>query len=91
MKETKGLKFVKTVRITFEKMSRDGVSNETAYFNSAPKTEMNVYDLEDDLIISKRDSKQEHNMDISGLWMDKQICQWTLDKQIRSVSNRSKV
>ena len=52
MKETKGLKFVETVRITFEKMSRDGVSNETAYFNSAPKTEMNVYVLEDDLITS---------------------------------------
>ena len=51
MKETKGLKFVETIRITFEKMSQDGISNETAYFNDAPKTVMNVFDLEDDLTI----------------------------------------
>ena len=80
MKETKGLKFVETIRITFEKMSQDGISNETAYFNNAAKTVMNVFDLEDDLTIFTKRFKQDYNMNISGLWMDNQICQWTLDK-----------
>ena len=80
MKETKGLKPVETIRITFEKMSQDGISNETAYFNNAPKTVMNVFDLEDDLIIFTERFKQDYNMNISVLRMDNQICQWTLDK-----------
>lgn len=50
-----GLKFVETITITFEKMSQDGVTKKTAYFNSALNTVINIVDLEDDLKIASQE------------------------------------
>lgn len=50
-----GLKFVETITITFEKMSQDGVTKNTTYFNSALNTVINIVDLEDDLKIASQE------------------------------------
>lgn len=50
-----GLKFVETITITFEKMSQDGVTKKTTYFNSALNTVINIVDLEDDLKIASQE------------------------------------
>ena len=50
-----GLKFVETITITFERMSRDGVTKKTAYFNSALNTVLNIVDSEDDLKIASQE------------------------------------
>lgn len=50
-----GLKFVETITITFEKMSQDGVTKKTAYFNNALNTVSNIVDLEDDLKIASQE------------------------------------
>ena len=36
--EMKGLKFIKTLAVTFEKMTSDGEIYKTAYVNGVPKT-----------------------------------------------------
>ena len=50
-----GLKFVETITITFERMSQDGVTKKTAYFNSALNTVLNIADSEDDLKIASQE------------------------------------
>lgn len=50
-----GLKFIETITIKFEKMSQDGVTKKTAYFNSALNTVINIVDLEDDLKIASQE------------------------------------
>lgn len=59
MNEMKGLKFVATLRTTFEKMTQGGTIRKTAYFNSAPKTVINTGDLEEDLIISSQETQNK--------------------------------
>ena len=50
-----GLKFVETITITFERISQDGVTKKTAYFNSALNTVLNIADSEDDLKIASQE------------------------------------
>ena len=50
-----GLKFVETITITFERMSQDGVTKKTAYFNSPLNTVLNIVDSEDDLKIASQE------------------------------------
>lgn len=45
MKQMKGLTFVETISITFEKMSQDGVTNKTAYFKTVPNAMLNIFYL----------------------------------------------
>ena len=46
LKLMKGLKFVETIKVTFEKTSGNGVISKTAYFNSINQVIINKYDIQ---------------------------------------------
>lgn len=68
----KGLKFVETISITFEKITQEGIITKTAYFNSTLKTVINVHDLKDDIEITS----QEIINKMSG-WMS-EVSEWII-------------
>ena len=54
LNETKGLKYVETLKVTFEKISDGGIIEKTAYFNSAPQTIINQMEINEALQMSKQ-------------------------------------
>ena len=54
LNEMKGLKYVETLKVTFEKMSGDEMVNKTAYFNSTPQTIINQTEITDSSQLSKQ-------------------------------------
>ena len=54
LNEMKGLKYVETLKVTFEKMSGDEIVNKTAYFNSTPQTIINQTEITDSSQLSKQ-------------------------------------
>ena len=50
----KGLKYVETLKVTFEKQSGDEIISKTAYFNSTPQTIINHADIANSLQLSKQ-------------------------------------
>ena len=54
LNEMKGLKYVETLTVTFEKMSGDEMVNKTAYFNSTPQTIINQTEITDSSQLSKQ-------------------------------------
>ena len=49
----KGLKFVETLRVTFQKLAKDEIVYKTAYFNSKPQTIINNTEIPEVLQLSK--------------------------------------
>ena len=54
LNEMKGLKYVETLKVTFEKNSGDEIVEKTAYFNSAPQTIINQMEINEALQMSKQ-------------------------------------
>ena len=50
----KGLKYVETLKVTFEKISADEIVEKSAYFNSTPQTIINQMEIADSLQSSKQ-------------------------------------
>ena len=54
LNEMKGLKYVETLKVTFEKISADEIVEKSAYFNSTPQTIINQMEIADSLQSSKQ-------------------------------------
>ena len=54
LNEMKGLKYVETLKVTFEKNSGDEIVEKSAYFNSTPQTIINQMEIADSLQSSKQ-------------------------------------
>ena len=54
LNEMKGLKYVGTLKVTFEKNSADEIVEKLAYFNSTPQTIINQMEISDSLQSSKQ-------------------------------------
>ena len=54
LNEMKGLKYVETLKVTFEKLIADETVYKTAYFNSSPKQIINQIEIADSLQLSKQ-------------------------------------
>ena len=54
LNEMKGLKYVETLKVTFEKNSADEIVEKSAYFNSTPQTIINQMEIADSLQSSKQ-------------------------------------
>ena len=54
LNEIKGLKYVETLKVTFEKISNGGIIEKTAYFNSTPQTIINQMEINEALQMSKQ-------------------------------------
>ena len=54
LNEMKGLKYVETLKVTFEKYSADETVEKSAYFNSTPQTIINQMEIADSLQSSKQ-------------------------------------
>ena len=54
LNEMKGLKYVETLKVTFEKMSGDEIVEKSAYFNSTPQTIINQMEINEALQMSKQ-------------------------------------
>ena len=54
LNEMKGLKYVETLKVTFEKNSDDEIVEKSAYFNSTPQTIINQMEIADSLQSSKQ-------------------------------------
>jgi len=50
----KGIKYIETLKITFEKLSGDEIVSKTAYFNSVAQTIINQTEINDTLQLSKQ-------------------------------------
>ena len=57
MNELKGLKFVETLKVTFDKVEDKGdkkvMNDKTAYFNSSPQTMINDTEIADSLRLTE--------------------------------------
>ena len=53
LESMKGLKFVETMKVTFEKESSSRIISKTAYFNSKAQTIINPMEIKEELILSK--------------------------------------
>ena len=54
LKEMKGLKYVETIKVVFNKMSDGKIISKTAYFNSTPQTIINHVDITNSSQLSKQ-------------------------------------
>ena len=54
LNEMKGLKYVETLKVTFEKISADVIVEKSAYFNSASQTIINQMEINEALQMSKQ-------------------------------------
>ena len=54
LNEMKGLKFIETLKITFSKMTGDGIIHKTAYFNSKAQTIINDLEIAETLKVSEQ-------------------------------------
>ena len=54
LNEMKGLKYVETLKVTFEKISADVIVEKSAYFNSTSQTIINEMEIADSLQMSKQ-------------------------------------
>ena len=54
LNEMKGLKYVETLKVTFEKISADAIVEKSAYFNSTSQTIINYMEIADSLQMSKQ-------------------------------------
>ena len=54
LNEMKGLKYVETLKVTFEKISADAIVEKSAYFNSTSQTTINEMEIVDSLQMSKQ-------------------------------------
>ena len=54
LNEMKGLKYVETLKVTFEKISADVIVEKSAYFNSTSQTIINEMEIADSLQLSKQ-------------------------------------
>ena len=54
LNEIKGLKYVETLKVTFEKISADVIVEKSAYFNSASQTIINQMEINEALQMSKQ-------------------------------------
>ena len=54
LNEMKGLKYVETLKVTFEKNSADEIVEKSAYFNSTPQTIINQMEINEALQMSKQ-------------------------------------
>ena len=54
LNEMKGLKYVETLKVTFEKISADEIVEKSAYFNSTPQTIINQMEITDSLQSTKQ-------------------------------------
>ena len=61
----KGLKYVETLKVTFEKNSDDEIVEKTAYFNSTPQTIINKTEINEALQMSKQNILNQINQWIS--------------------------
>ena len=69
--EMTGIKFVETLKITFEKQSGDETVYKTAYFNSFPQTILNETEITPVLPCNYTTNiKPSQSMDIRGIVMD---------------------
>ena len=50
----KGIKYIETLKVTFEKLSGDEIVSKTAYFNSVAQTIINHTEIADALQLSKQ-------------------------------------
>lgn len=57
--ELKGSKFVKTLSVTFEKVTSDNIITKTAYFHSSPKTVIYDMDIKEDLALSSEEIRNK--------------------------------
>ena len=73
----KGLKFIETFKVTFEKTSSNGVINKTAYFNSINQVIINKYDIQSSLKLA-----QEQIINRIAIWIS-EGSGWT----IKSINN----
>ena len=80
----KGIKFIETLKVTFEKISGDEVKSRAAYFNSMAQTVINKTEIAELLQLS---AEQILNMDIRGLRMGHYINQQPLPTQGSSYLN----
>ena len=54
LNEIKGLKYVETLKVTFEKISNGGIIEKTAYFNSTTQTIINQIEINEALQLTKQ-------------------------------------
>ena len=54
LNEMKGLKYIETLKVTFEKNSGNEIVEKLAYFNSTPQTIINQMEINEALIMSKQ-------------------------------------
>ena len=69
----KGLKFVETLRVTFQKLAKDEIVYKTAYFNSKPQTIINNTEIPEALQLSK-----EQILNMTAQWIS-EGSGWTVE------------